>query len=246
MDGWTWVGAIRTQMTYWKALIIFQASHLRLIFQAGTLAEYHCAREKALGHSQPNRWFVPWGHEDTSSAWACSADLRFQCSAWAEIIMQATPWTPSRPIKVIRGAPPLHIQPYGGRVDRWVFNCLIVDPTKGFGITSIQPVSRIQYNSFTFSCTSFNFRPFHSSATGFNSLSKWFPPRTWLALAKGLSCVLSLWGEKGINTGLTVPPHWSSHALSCKVIFFAKNVFIGPAPISCGLGEITKVSSMAR
>lgn len=144
-------------MTYWKALIILQASHPRLISQAGTLTEYHCPREKVLGHSQPNRWLVPWGHEDTSSAWACSADLWFQRSAWAEIIMQAAPWTPSRPIKVIRGAPPLHIQPYGEPVDRWVFNCLIVDPTKGFGIASIQPVSRIQYstNSFTFSCTSF-------------------------------------------------------------------------------------------
>ncbi len=124
-------------MTYWKSLIILQASHLRLIFQAGTLTEYHCPREKVLRHSQPNRWLVPRGHEDTGSARACSADLWFQRSAWAEMIMQAVPWAPSSTIKVIRGAPPLHIQPYGEVVDGWVFNCCIVDPSPHRGLGSL-------------------------------------------------------------------------------------------------------------
>lgn len=54
-------------MTCWKALIILQASHVRLIFHAGTFIEYHCPREKVLRHSQPNRWLVPRGHECSPS-----------------------------------------------------------------------------------------------------------------------------------------------------------------------------------
>lgn len=56
-----------------------------------------------------------------------SADLWFQCSVWAEMIMHAAPWAPSSITEVIRVALPLHIQPYGELVDRWVFNCRIVD-----------------------------------------------------------------------------------------------------------------------
>lgn len=169
-----------------------KAAHLRLIFQAGTLMEHHCPREKVLRHSQPNRWLVPRGHEDSSSARACSADLWFQRSASAEMIMQAAPWAPSTTIKVIRGAPPLHIQPYGETVDRWVFNCRSVDPSpqRGPGSLSMQLVTRIQYRKkhFRFFLHTFLISgwalTYHSRAA--ISLSMWFPPWTWLGLARGL------------------------------------------------------------
>lgn len=88
-------------------------------------------------HSQSNDLC----HEDMSTARACSADLLFQRSAWAEMIMQEAPEAPSMTIKVIRGAPPLHIQPYGETMDRWIFKCRIVDQSPQMGLGSL-PYSR--------------------------------------------------------------------------------------------------------
>lgn len=110
--------------------------------------------------SKPNRWLVPWGHEDTCPAWVCSADLWFQRSAWAEMIMQAAPWAPSSTIKVIRVPPPLHIQPYGQTMDRWVFNCSIVDPIiQCGGGDHFYAAGQHNCNTFTFSYTSFQSQP---------------------------------------------------------------------------------------
>lgn len=134
-------------MTHWKSLIISQASHLRQIFPAGTLTKCHCPREKVLRHSQPNRRLVPRGHENTGSAQACSADLWFQHFVCVEMIMQAAPWAPSGTIKVIRGAPPLHIQPYGETVDRWVFNCRIVNPSPQRGLGSLLYSRSAEFNT---------------------------------------------------------------------------------------------------
>lgn len=214
-------------MTYWKALIILQASHLRLIFQAGTLTEYQRPREKPLTHSQPNRWLVPRGHEDTSSARACSADLWFQRSAWTEMIMQAAPWAPSSTIKVIRGAPPLHTQPYGETVDRWVFNCRIVDPSPQRGLGSLlcsrsaQTRSLIQVSNLRLRLAFWQ----HSRYQPICSV----PTKNLTSSCQKTVCRAS--GEKReIDTGLTLTPsRWSSQAVSCKVIFFANCVFIGTA-----------------
>lgn len=103
----------RHTMTSWKALIILEASHVRVIFQAVTFIEHHRPREKVLRCSQPNRWLVPRGHQGTSSALMCSADLWFQRSTCAEMIMQAATQSPSTTIKGTGGDPSFHIQPYG-------------------------------------------------------------------------------------------------------------------------------------
>lgn len=122
--------------------------------------------------------------------------------------MQAAPWAPSSTVKVIRGAPPLHIEPYGWTVDRWVFNRRIVDPSPQRGLGSF-----LYSRSAEFSSAHFHYFllykllisgwawPFHSTAA--ISSSMWFPPRTWLALAKAL-CAGPL-GSEGNRYGIDSP-----------------------------------------
>lgn len=52
-----------------KALIILQASRVRLIFQARTFMEQHCPRKKDLKLSLTTRWPVPRGHSWSMLIW---------------------------------------------------------------------------------------------------------------------------------------------------------------------------------
>lgn len=164
-----------------------------MLFQTGTFIECHCLKEKVLRDSKPNRWLVLPGHEDSRSAWACSADLWFQCSAFAQIIMQAAPWVPTTTIKVIGGDPPLHIQPYGWTMHWWVFNCHIVDMgslkrwlrsplyiwSAKLNTAKMPSLSHVQVSNLRLSLAFTK----HSS---YQPITIWFQQRSWLALAKGL------------------------------------------------------------